>query len=1199
MRDTAPDPAEAGTQGGGPDHPPAPDPAANAGAKRVRVDFLAPAQAPDELGRLGPYRILKVLGAGGMGIVLLAEDEQLKRPVALKVMRPALAEDPEARRRFLREARAAASLQHDHIVTIHQVGEDRGIPFLAMEFLGGEALDVRLGREGKLPIAEVVRIGRQTATGLAAAHRRGLIHRDIKPANLWLEAETGRVRILDFGLARSGDDSSLTPVGDILGTPAYMAPEQAGPDSHRLDARCDLFSLGCVLYRMATGRVPFQGSDAMGVLLAVATQDPRPPGELNPELPPELCSLILRLLARDREQRPASAQVVVEALRAIEGVRTEPQSAYPSTLKLDRPEKPALARGRRSRRRILAAVGVALVAGAVGLGLFLANRNGEDTGRSKPGMPLDAAALAWVAPPDRLRAKDMPGTERFAWQPKELVAVYGEHRGHHWGRVVSLSFSRDGKQVISVGSDRVVRTWAVATGREVAATRLHFSPPLISWDHCRAAFSPDQKTLAISCDDDRVKLFDLATGKERSALDTGGLPGVSVFTSDSRTLFTASLQGPVKVWDVATGKQQAVIPNPCDSCGSMALSHDGKTLALGNYHAPGNGGERKDLIRMLNLETRKERTVPLKGNLFYLAFAPDDRTLACGAFLGPLSIVDVRAARVKFTLEGSSSPAFSPDGKVLAVLAFDGKSTIGVQLWDMTTGTRKRACAGGHLYAHLQSRDSLAFSPDGKTVASSGFRDGCVKLWDASTGKPLHTLQGHAAAVAGAAFTPDERAIVSWAIDNGVTVRGLATGKEIMTFQGGAEQMGQAAAYAPDAGQVVTNTSGPGGMHVWELPNGRKRALPLDVQGGIPLAVTRSGKVLALAARAANNPFQLHLVDLTTGKVQADLPGHSDVITALAFSPDGVVLASGARDRTIRVWDVNSGKVRTTLSGHADEVTSLAFSADGRKLVSGSLDGSVKMWDVAAGQPLVSYPGYPPRSQEANGGVAAVLFAADGETVFSAGYDGRIIHWLPALKKRTWQLPGAVHSLALSCDGRHLLTGNSNGTAYVLRLAPPPPPLDETWLRRVADLGPEEQVREVVRRLKEFNPFFDGKVRHRVENGAVSELQFVSDHVNNLTPLRALTSLKKLDCSGSVQFRGRLADLTPLRGLPLTDFRCTRTWVADLAPLRGMRLKSLNCSGTPVKDFTPLRGMLRTLQRVNGKPAAQFWQEVDAGRSPP
>ncbi|HEY7308093.1 MAG TPA: serine/threonine-protein kinase [Gemmataceae bacterium] len=278
--------------------------------------YLAPPQGLDELGRLGPYRVLEVLGSGGMGVVFRAEDPQLQRPVALKVMRPALAANTSARQRFLREARAAASIKHDHIVSIYQVDEDRDVPFLAMEHLEGESLDDRLKRESKLSQDDALRIGREIAEGLEAAHDKGLIHRDIKPGNVWLEGQRGRVKILDFGLARTtGDDVHLTQSGAIVGTPAYMPPEQGRGD--RVDARCDLYSLGCVLYRMCTGELPFKGHNTMSMLFALATEQPRSPREINADVPPVLADLILRLLAKDPARRPATARDVVEALRDI------------------------------------------------------------------------------------------------------------------------------------------------------------------------------------------------------------------------------------------------------------------------------------------------------------------------------------------------------------------------------------------------------------------------------------------------------------------------------------------------------------------------------------------------------------------------------------------------------------------------------------------------------------------------------------------------------------------------------------------------------------------------------------------------------------------------------------------------------------------------------------------------------------------
>jgi serine/threonine protein kinase len=328
--------------------------------------FLSPPDAADELGRLGSYRLLKVLGQGGMGMVFHAEDTVLSRPVALKLIKPALAQSASYRQRFLREAKAAASVRHDHVVTIYQAGEQGGVVYLAMELLHGETLEDRVKREGKLPIPEVLRLGRQIAEGLAAAHAKGLIHRDVKPGNIWLEArpEGGeprtegkadllaphasllapRAKLLDFGLARAVEgNAQLTSAGDIVGTPAYMSPEQANGEA--ATERSDLFSLGSVLYRICTGEVPFKGEKPLQVLRAVAHDQPPAPQNLNPKVPAGLSDLVLALLAKEPANRPASAREVVERIAAIERV----------------PEQAALRRARGSRKMLLA-VAVALLA---------------------------------------------------------------------------------------------------------------------------------------------------------------------------------------------------------------------------------------------------------------------------------------------------------------------------------------------------------------------------------------------------------------------------------------------------------------------------------------------------------------------------------------------------------------------------------------------------------------------------------------------------------------------------------------------------------------------------------------------------------------------------------------------------------------------------------------------------------------------
>jgi serine/threonine protein kinase len=280
--------------------------------------FLAPPQGADELGRLGTYIVRKVLGVGAMGVVFQAEDPYLKRPVALKVMKPSLAAFAEYHKRFLREAQLAAAIEHDHIVTIYQVAEDGGVPYLAMKLLLGETLEDRMSQiPGGLTASEAMRIGREVAEGLSAAHERSLVHRDIKPANIWLEAGKDRVKILDFGLAcGTGEDGRFTQAGAVIGTPAYMSPEQANADD--IDARCDLFSLGAVLYRASTGEMPFGGKDTLSVLSALASRNPPAPHTVVSDLPRAFSDLIMKLLSKDRNKRPQTALEVVRAIQAIE-----------------------------------------------------------------------------------------------------------------------------------------------------------------------------------------------------------------------------------------------------------------------------------------------------------------------------------------------------------------------------------------------------------------------------------------------------------------------------------------------------------------------------------------------------------------------------------------------------------------------------------------------------------------------------------------------------------------------------------------------------------------------------------------------------------------------------------------------------------------------------------------------------------------
>jgi urea transport system substrate-binding protein len=450
--------------------------------------LLSPPQAEGELGRLAHYRVLRVLGQGGMGVVFQAEDVQLRRVVALKAILPELTANATARERFLREARAAAALKSDHVVTIFQVEQAGDVPFLTMEFLEGESLEDRL-RRGPAPLAEALRIGREIAAGLAAAHAQGLIHRDVKPSNVWLEAPAGRVKLLDFGLARAaGSRSDLTRSGKIVGTPEFMSPEQAG--GKELDYRSDLFSLGAVLYQMCTGRKPFENESVMAVLLALTMKQPQPIRELNPDVPPGVAQLIERLMEKDPEGRPASADEVGQALAALEAGAPPPPPAAAGV-------KPATATGlaarptdvlppsstpsRRPRRRLL----VGLVAGAVlvgaGLAAWLAFR---PRGGGPPAAP--------VGPPLRLgvlfsRTGTMALSERPVFDAVSLAVEEINAQGGLLGRPVEavVADGQSDEAVFARQAEKLIREDRVCTvvGCWTSASRKAVRPVVERLDH--------------------------------------------------------------------------------------------------------------------------------------------------------------------------------------------------------------------------------------------------------------------------------------------------------------------------------------------------------------------------------------------------------------------------------------------------------------------------------------------------------------------------------------------------------------------------------------------------------------------------------------------------------------------------------------------------------------------------------------------
>ena len=367
------------------------------------LDCLAPSDWPDSLGRMGTYEVKGVLGRGGMGVVLKAFDPALNRNVAIKVLSASLANCGAARRRFLREARAAAAVAHEHVVAVHAVVESAGLPFLVMEYVPGRSLQDRLDRQGALGLHEILRIGMQTAAGLAAAHAQGLVHRDVKPANILLENGVERVRLTDFGLARAAADASVTQSGVVAGTPHYMAPEQARGEA--TDHRADLFSLGSTLYAMCTGHPPFRADSAVAVLRRVSDDEPRPIREINPDVPDWLEAIISKLHAKSPGDRFQSATEVAELLSGCLAHVREPLSVRAAVSGIAFTGPPTMAH--RHRRLRWAALVLGVVSIGAGVMVVPAWRNQEQPpSRTDPVSPNATTARCFS------QHKDVPAPRR-------------------------------------------------------------------------------------------------------------------------------------------------------------------------------------------------------------------------------------------------------------------------------------------------------------------------------------------------------------------------------------------------------------------------------------------------------------------------------------------------------------------------------------------------------------------------------------------------------------------------------------------------------------------------------------------------------------------------------------------------------------------------------------------------------------------
>jgi hypothetical protein len=676
----------------------------------LSLGCLAPPQEPDELGRLGHYRVLRRLGQGGMGIVFLADDTRLQRPVALKVMRPELAVSSESRQRFLREARAAARIHSDHVVTIYHVDQENDLPYLVMEVLRGQSLAEALERGHRLSLDLCLKIARETAEGLAAAHASGLIHRDVKPGNIWLEEYTDRVKLLDFGLARARTGPLITQRHIILGTPAYMSPEQAA--GQPLDFRCDLFSLGAVLYHMLTGCRPFPGDDVMTVLASLANATPPPAASLVPGLPAGVAGLLDQLLIKNPSGRPASAAETVRALLTLE---QEVASFAPAAGKLPGPtdadtrailNRRATPPARRRRRRLLLAVGLGLVGLAVGL--LAAAQSGSIYGPSDAGSSiteLDPLApsvpSAPTVPPDG--ASRGPAPAVLPNRP-ELPPIREFSLAGHGPQVQAVAFTADSKTLISAGFDGQVIFWDM--NRREKWLRITATP----FGQLQSlAIDPQMHWLAVGQMSPEIRLFRFG-----EPLSVGLLKGHTdrvvqlAFLKDGQTLLSTGYDGSIRSWDVEKQKEGKPLLASGRRLDRLAVWEDGK------------GGRRLAMAgpNFVAVEAGQLERLPYQP--LGIAISPDGTLLAGPARARGVALWALPSNTLMGVIPEETDLrglVFTPDGKHIVVMGINQTCIY------RTDGGKQVARID-----HAEDGISLAVSPDGLWLAV-GTMKGLVRVW--------------------------------------------------------------------------------------------------------------------------------------------------------------------------------------------------------------------------------------------------------------------------------------------------------------------------------------------------------------------------------------------------------------------------------------------------------------------------------------
>ena len=850
------------------------------------------------------YSIEAEVGRGGMGVVYRARQSRLNRTVALKMILAGAHAGAEAGARFLAEAEAIARLQHPNIVQIFHIDEHEGRPFFEMEYVGGGTLADHIDGQ-PLPPREAARLVARLARAVAEAHRAGIVHRDLKPNNV-LMAEDGTPKVADFGLAKSiGVESGLTQTDSILGSPSYMAPEQAEGKAREVGPSADVYALGAILYEQLTGRAPFVGASVLETLRQVREAEPVPPSRLVPGLSRDAETIALKCLEKAPSRRYATASDLAADLeRFLEG---SPILARPVAF-WERGWKWA------ARRPAIAGLALALLATAallLGLGAVSYLRVQEALGVAR-----DERARAVVAWGEEASARERAEADFARAEAARDEAMAETYRA-------------------SISEARALRA-AHLPGWRVAA--LGNLARLVTLPTPRRDLV-ELRSEAVAC----LGEFDIRE-VARFRAPRGEAFGLD-FLADGRTLASAHRVGGVQLWDVAGRKHAGTIPdaggNPGPIWGwperggpwpSVRRRPDGRGLA---YNTPGHGVASVEVARM-----RPDRPpIDRPGvNSSGLSFDEAGRRLAVGWGDGRVDVLD--AVTGSSTLSDSSADprafALSPDGLRLALTGAD--NSIRLRLVD---GDGAPVVLG----RHRGPIRVVAFSPDGSTLAT-GSDDHGVMLWDVARGEPRFPLLGHKQRVETLAYSADGEWLATGGADHTVRLWEARTGRELAVLEHPSFVV--AAAFSPDGQYLATSCAYDPMIRLYRIEGrGERKKLTGHTTGLERLAY--HPRLDRLASGEVDG--RLILRDPGSGRTLRNWVGHRSHVNSLAFSPDGRLLASGGGgpDSVVRLWDVESGTPRRTLPSRGSSVVTLAFDGAGRRVATGDFDGVVRLWDAEGG----------------------------------------------------------------------------------------------------------------------------------------------------------------------------------------------------------------------------------------------------------